>query len=644
MATKQQIEQALVAADKAGDIETASALAAALKSGKYDAQAAAMNVGEAARAGGVPLPQLRNVLNTAAFGLGDEIEAMFTSTPAAQVRAERQQFGQDYPAASVMADVSGGLLGGSAGGAALKSAASSYPLIARGVQAVKETIPRWAQFVGGGAGAGGLYGAGDAEPGERVSGAVGGAFSGAAGAGLLVGGAAVGSKAYQTILKPLWQQVSSTPTKSARRLISETLERSGMTPEQALRALQESGDETMMLDLSPHLRDLAYDARAGIGPGRTIIDDALKNRQVGQQNRLALSSGQALGAYADDARDFVTNITKAQSEQARPLYEAAHQQNIRTNPEFVRLWEEAVPKSAIAKAKEIARKEWYAGLIKPGGKVSPNTFDDAGGLLSGGADSFDFDALPDVLRVDYVKRAWDDSISSQLRAGERQAARADIALRNKVLDFVDKQVPEFKQARGVWAGAEQLKTAAEFGQEVFKQDADDLADIVSRYGDSERQAFRYGVAQAIRDKIESTGSATADAARKLAGNAKNRRIIKAAFGNDEEFNRFMKQIEREGVYRESLYEVTGNSKTAERLARKGDRTGDIPEMSSAGLFAWLARHFGPQDPLRNKETNRLVSEWLTKGGYGLLDNAPNPPGQGLMVVPQGSQVAKRGLL
>lgn len=612
---------------------------------KATSSPAPMNIGETARAAGIPFPQIRNVLNTATFGLGDEIESLLTSTPASQIRAERQQFNQEYPAASVLSDVSGGLLGGAAGGAALKSAATAFPVITAAGQAVKETVPRWAQIVGGGAGAGGLYGAGDAEPGDRVSGAITGGLKGAAGAGLLVGSAAVGSKAYETVLKPLWQHIASTPTKSARRLIIDALERSGMTPDQALKALQESGDETMMLDLSPHLRDLAYDARAGIGPGRTIIDDALKNRQVGQQNRLALSSGQTFGAYADDARDFVANITKAQSEQARPLYEAAHQQNIRTNPEFVKLWEEAVPKSAIAKANEIARKEWYAGLIKPSGQTAPNTIDNAGGLLSGGPDNFDFDALPDVLRVDYVKRAWDDSISAQLRAGERQSARADIALRNKVLDFVDQQVPEFKKARGIWAGAEQLKTAAEFGQEVFKQDADDLADIVSRYGDSEKQAFRYGVAQAIRDKIESTGSATADAARKLAGSAKNRRIIKAAFGNDEEFNRFMKQIEREGVYRESLYEVTGNSKTAERLARRGERTGDIPEMSSAGLFAWLARHFGPQDPLRNPETNRIVSEWLTKGGYGLLNQAPpSVPGTGLITVPQTGQSVSRGIL
>lgn len=633
MTTAAEIKAELIRRELARRAETKNAAPAV----------APMNIGETARTAGIPMPQIRNVLNSLTFGYGDEIESALTGVPAQQVRDERQQFSQEYPAASISADVSGGLIGGALGGAAVNTAARVSPLVGAVGNAVKETVPRWAQWVGGGAAAGGLYGAGDANPGERIAGAAKGAAGGAVTAGGLLGAGAVGSKAYQTVLKPLWHYISGTPTKDARRIIMETLERSGMTPDDAIRALQESGDETMMLDLSPHLRDLAYDARAGIGPGRTIIDDALKNRQVGQQNRLSLSAGQTLGAHADDARDFVRNITEAQSAQAAPLYASAHQQNIRTNPDFLKLWE-GVPKSAVRKAEELAKKEWHAGLINTPGKAGVRTFDANGGLLSEGTDVFDFGALPDVLRVDYVKRAWDDIISAQLRAGENQGARANIALRNKILDFVDSQVPDFKKARGVWAGAEQLKSAAEFGQEVFKQNADDLADIVSRYGDSERQAFRYGVSQAIRDKLESTGSETADAARKLAGSAKNRRIIKAAFGSDAEFEQFMRQIEREGVYRESLYEVTGNSKTAERLARKAERVGDFPEPSTAGLMGWLARHFGPQDPLRNPETNRMVSEWLTRGGYPetLLGKQA---GKDLVVVPQaGKSVAKRGLL
>ena len=613
------------------------------REGKQPSAQVAPNIGEIARESGIPLPQIRNVLDGLLFGFGGELESKITGTPLSQIEAEKAQFSEQYPGTRLPAELSGGLLAGGGGGAAVQAAGRAVPALGAAGNAIKAVTPNWAQWVGGGAAGGAVAGAGTSEPGDRVGGAVRGGVGGAVLGGGVLGTAAVAKKAYETVIKPLGRQLWNTPPLAAKRLVDDYLAKAGMTRQQADALLQEYGDETMRLDLSPHLRDLAYDARSGNGPGRTIIDDALNARQAGQQNRLVLSAGQQLGAHADDARDFVTQITKAQSEQAAPLYASAHQQNIRTNPEFLKLWE-GVPKQAIDKAREFARKEWHSGILKTPGSPGVKTFDANGGLLSDGAESFDFDALPDVLRVDYVKRAYDDIIAAQLRAGEKSGARVDIAIRNKILDYVDKQVPDFKKARGVWAGAEQLKSAAAFGQEVFKQDSDELADIVSRYGESEKQAFRYGVAQAIRDKVEATGSQTADAARKLSGSAKNRRIIKAAFGNDEEFERFMKQIEREGVYTESRYSITGNSKTDERGARRAERVGDAPEPSTAGVMAWLARHFGPQDPLRNPETNRLVSEWLTKGGYGLLNQAPNPPGQGLMVVPQGSQVAKRGLL
>lgn len=615
------------------------------REGKQPSAQVAPNIGEIARESGVPLPQIRNVLDGLLFGFGGELESKITGTPLPQIEAEKAQFSEQYPGTRLLAELSGGLLSGAAGGAAVQAAGRAVPAMKAAGNAIKAVTPNWAQWVGGGAAGGAVAGAGTSDPGERVGGAVRGGVGGAVLGGGILGTGAVAKKAYETVIKPLGRQLWNTPPLAAKRLVDDYLAKAGMTRQQADALLQEYGDETMRLDLSPHLRDLAYDARSGNGPGRTIIDDALNARQAGQQNRLVLSAGQQLGAHADDARDFVTQITKAQSEQAAPLYASAHQQNIRTNPEFLKLWE-GVPKQAIDKAREFARKEWHSGILKTPGSPGVKTFDANGGLLSDGAESFDFDALPDVLRVDYVKRAYDDIIAAQLRAGEKSGARVDIAIRNKILDYVDKQVPDFKKARGVWAGAEQLKSAAAFGQEVFKQDSDELADIVSRYGESEKQAFRYGVAQAIRDKVEATGSQTADAARKLSGSAKNRRIIKAAFGNDEEFERFMKQIEREGVYTESRYSITGNSKTDERGARRAERVGDAPEPSTAGVMAWLARHFGPQDPLRNPETNRLVSEWLTKGGYpeGLL-NAPTAPGTGLMVVPpKGNSVQRRGLL
>lgn len=214
------------------------------------------------------------------------------------------------------------------------------------------------------------------------------------------------------------------------------------------------------------------------------------------------------------------------------------------------------------------------------------------------------------MRIDYVKRAYDDIIGTRIRQGKKNKARIGVQLRNELLDFVDEQVPDFKAARGTWAGAEQLKGAAAFGREIFTEDADELAEIVSRYGESERQAFRYGVAQAIRDKLEGA-TLTSDAARRLAGSVKNKRLLRAAFGNEKEFGDFIRQLDAEDVFTQSKYEILGNSKTAERLQRRAERAGDVPDPTHSGLMNWLWRNLGPKDPLENEAVNRMVSQLLT---------------------------------
>lgn len=580
---------------------------------------------------------LRAILQPPSFGFADEIESAIRGVPHEQIQADMKQWEGDYPGANLLAQGSSGLLTAALGSGALGAAKQSLPAVGKAAAWAVDNIPRWARVVGPSAAATGLYGAGAADPGERVEGAATGAAIGTlVSGGLLAGTAGVG-KAYESILKPLWRQIASTPKRDYSFIIQDALRREGLTPEQALKALEDSGDGAMMLDLGPALRDLAYDVRAGRGPGRTIVDGALKARQAGQPARIMNAAGQSLGAYADDAGEFIANVTKAQHEQAAPLYRIAHQQNIRTNPEFEKLWK-GVPKSAIDDARKLAEKEWRAGLLEANfpevaRSINPaRTLPGNGGSLLDPVDEFRFDDLPDVLKIDYVKRAYDDVIGAQLRnEGKKQLSRADIVLRNKILDFVDEQVPEFKQARGIWAGAEQLKSATELGREAFKQDADELADIVKRYGESEKLAFRYGVAQAFRDAVESTGSKTSDAGRKLAGSLAKQRIIKAAFGNDEEFARFMKQIDTDARSTESLYEITGNSKTPERLRRYAERTGEMPEATREGALMWLRNNFGPQDPLLNEETNRMVAEWLIQQKSPVIPLAPQAsPIRGLL--------------
>jgi hypothetical protein len=194
-----------------------------------------------------------------------------------------------------------------------------------------------------------------------------------------------------------------------------------------------------------------------------------------------------------------------------------------------------------------------------------------------------------------------------------------------MLDFVDAQVPDFKKARGIWAGASALEDAVTYGKDIFKEAPDELADIVKRYGDSERQAFRYGVSQAIQDKVE-RAKETGNAVSRIAGTPRLKKILRAAFDSDAEYKQFMRQLQHEEEWGSSRAAIQGNSLTHARQMRTAERRGDIPDPSQAGFMGWLARQFSGDDPIRNPETNRILAELLTS-------RAPPMPGQAIPYAP-----------
>ncbi len=532
-------------------------------------------------------PHWKSALRAAAqipsFGWSDEIESAVTGQPAADIRSQMDQFSQNYPSANVLANIGGVGLGVATGGLGGRAIGATPGAV---MQAARMASPaaKLGAAVGTGAVGGAVGGAGASTEGERISGAATGAIAGGAiGGALPVAGSVLGAVGSKVVM-PLARAAISTPERTAQRLFNQELAKSGITPQQLADAIRQRGDEAMAMDLSPYMQSLAFDVRSGIQGGRKIVEDAIVGRKGGEQARIMTAAGQALGAHADDAKAFLDKIASEKVKQAAPYYASAHAQNVRITPEFEQLLSR-VPESAYKEARAIAA-----------------------------ARGVDVDSLADVEKLDYVKRGLDALINRGFRGSEsvsKTLAKEYASVRNQILDYVDKEVPDFKRARGIWAGASEMEDAAALGRDALRQDADELADIVQRYGDAENQAFRYGLAQAIRDKIEGA-PATGDATRKLLGSMKNQRIIKAAFGNDEEFSRFMRAAESERTYNATQYEVLSNSKTAERAQRRAERSAEIPDTSKSGMIAALLRHLGPGDPLSNPEVNRILAEKLTQ--------------------------------
>lgn len=524
--------------------------------------------------------QLANVAQGMSFGFADELESVVTGVPHENLRAGMREFRSDNPISSTVAEVAGGMLGG---GGLFGLAKTAAPKISSSVASwAANNLPRWAQMAIPGAVGGATYGAGVSEPGMRAEGAITGGLLG--GAVPIAGytGYKLSEKAFKSALRPLWRRVMSSDRDRALQIIGDELRRSGYTPDDALKALQGSGDDAMLMDLSPYLQSLAYDSQAGLGPGKTIINQALNTRQAGQQQRIINAAGRNLGAYADDAKQFLDNIGQQKVQQAAPYYARAHSQNIRQTVPFQRLLQR-VPDSAFKEARAIAR-----------------------------ARGIDLDDLPDVEKIDYIKRGLDSIIRKGFTGNSDSVsptlAREYTILKNEILDYVDEAVPDFKVARGIWAGASELEEAAKLGRDLFKMDADEVTDYVRSFSDSEKLAFRYGVAQAFRDKVEQAG-ASGNAVSRLSRSTKQRNIIKAAFDNDEEFDQFLSVLDRESDFSNTRNIVQGNSLTQARQQARAERIGETPGQIS-GITDFIMRQLRPEDPLQNEEVNRIVSQYL----------------------------------
>lgn len=653
MATREEYAAALERARAANDSAAVRALEQALQS-----MPKGMSAGRIAR--GVGEAALQGVT----AGWGDEVIAAGRagldaaqgypfgesySRNLADQQEDRETFRKAYPKAAIVSEMAGGigLGGGLAGG--VRALATKAP---RAAAAVAANVPKWAQYAALGSAEGAAYGSGQTADNRAAGAAVGALVGAGTSAGVSLGAAGV-HRAYNAILKPMFQRLASTPPRDAQRLVATALAKSNLTPEQARQAIVEMGDDGMLMHLSPYLEDLAYQAQAGSGPGRTIINEAIDRVQSGQQGRILNAAGAGLG-HADMARPFMEAVRNAKAEDAAPFYARAHAQNIRTNPQFEKLLK-GVPSEAWQRAAKLARTEYYAGLDVPGldrggvvaqVRVSPTALPgpvgeaaEAGTALVAGSakqhargmvgelvdeadDGFSFNALPDVLKLDYVKRAWDDIIGGLHRSGEKQSARANVMLRNRILDFIDEQVPDFKKARGIWAGASQIEDAEKLGREIFTDQLDEIHTVIQRMGEGEKQAYRLGVSQAIRDRVEASGE-THDALKRVVDTTANRKRIRAAFNNDEAFDAFMKKVKAEMIFTRLKRNVQGNSLTHARGVREGE-TGNIP-MGKAEAVGMMLDGLRGAPPLANPQTNELVSRALVGRSVPQFAQPPQTP-------------------
>jgi hypothetical protein len=405
--------------------------------------------------------------------------------------------------------------------------------------------------IGGAQGA--IGGAGTADelsniPAESVrSGAFGALTGGVLSAAQQAGGATLRNMVARSRNTQTGQSAASN---LARERVATALVRDNSTSDRALARLRKLGPEATIADSAgTNTRDLV-DTMATM-PGRTgdRVETVIRNRQIGRPDRIIVGASGLAGGRQLPAE--IADLTKQQATNASPLYESIRNIPVAADERLQRILQRPVIQDAIAQARTAAAN---ADDVMPDIKAG--------------------EAVPMAV-WDKVKRGLDDVIGLKKRnvdvGSATNAAKSTLAdavrTKQQLLEVLDELVPDYKKARNAFSGPAALKDAMEEGRSMFNLKPVDLRSALAELTESERDAFRVGAAQALRERVGTESGQTAIL--KFWKEPATRERLQIIYPNTRTFREFEATLLGEG--RLKLLERSGRgSQTAARQSRIDD--------------------------------------------------------------------------
>lgn len=476
-------------------------------------------------------PGASAVMRGLTFGLSDRLGAHAmawkTGRPYEDVLkqqlADRDAYAHDHPIGNLGSEIFGGLLTAPLGGSGFLNAAKEMPALGRGVLSLL-----------GGAGAGGVYGASQAQPGQELKGAVNGATTGALTTGALSALGGVGKFAANKGA-PIIQGIGNfmgltSPEQWADKAIKKSLMKDETTlPQVANNLWSVSGRDlvnprtgapanavdAILLDAAgPSLAARAKKALQRDTSAKLDLDNLISGRNAAQPSRIA----DAIRASISPRTDGVTagnEIAQQFLAQAAPHFEQAKALGQIGDP-AVMDWFRSSP----------ARMQMFQNLkeqLRGHGTPMGATV----GTLPNGRQYFQkAPTVDDLLQVkqhldDIRSSLWDHELQQPIPGGVAKTGSFDTnygqATENlkSFRDMLDKvtspdpnditKSPLFK-GRAIAGEGFDVKNALKRGSNFSKMSADQLQNAWNALdSDASKEAFRIGVASNLFDKSQKMG-------------------------------------------------------------------------------------------------------------------------------------------
>jgi len=331
----------------------------------------------------------------------------------------------------------------------------------------------------------------------------------------------------------------------ARRKLIETLQDSGVTPEEAIFELADASgrnfNRNMTLgDANDNTRALVDAISVMPGPGKETVNRYLRTRQEGRPARLGTILEEAFGQKANFYSDFQA-LKLARQSTAAKLYGSANAITVPITDDLTALLATPAMQDAYRRSMTIAKNNRQVGSEK-------FTLLDDGRIVT--PDGSPVDGV-DTIFLHNIKMGLDDAAfpkmpQTGIGAAEVMSVRD---VRTDYLDYLDTANPAYRRARDHYAGDTQTMRTMELGTTFLSHKSpDELAADIVKMNKSEKEAFRLGALQNLQNEIELSPE-SANMAYKLMRNQRRKNLLRLTFPEGEKgqasFDVFMGNLNRE---------------------------------------------------------------------------------------------------
>lgn len=553
-----------------------------------------------------------------ALGFGDEIEAgarsLFEDRSYSDIRddirKDMDSYREDNPGKALAMELGGGLL---TGGAGLARAG-----VGAGVRGAIKQAAKVGAATGGVAG----FGTGEGSATDQALSTVTGAGLGAGlGAALPAAGTAGKKFFVDPIMRSTGLMSKKATDKAADMKILQALEEEGATPASVQQQLDNSVDGTMLADVTGEAgRGTARGATVASGKARTIAEDALDTRQADAGFAMADDLAASVGANKN-ATEALDEVLERQTREASTDFDKAfftrsadgetsvpNYMNISDLNEIV---DTDAFKLAYNKARRIASNSGSTlpplKSLQTTAKRSPKKIMEEFDQYTRNSNVFlegqqgyiqkalrepeyrkmleksnpaykpaidlmeEYESAIGQGRIEltqqqghFIKMGMDAAIDSGKRSGSLSNVEQGQTkqIRTKLKDILN-QSEDYANATKKFAGDAAIRDAIDAGSTIFKGRPEQIKKAVSEMSESEKEAFRIGVAQAVRDRV-SDQRTLGNSAQDLFKNQTYKDILREAFPDQQTFDAFsdrMNQRINQEVTRTRVKPSSG-SKTA----------------------------------------------------------------------------------